>query len=128
LLPGSISTTDYGWLSAIGTSSPQPSGLRLGYFLASIPAAGLLFLVFFLEDFLGPISKGGAAQLNGLVVLLISFFGLVLFRVPIAFSMGLSSMITAWSMGLSLNVIMRNIFEGVNSFSLLAVPFFLLAA
>lgn len=65
--------------------------------------------------------------MNGLVVLLISFFGLVLFRVPIAFSMGLSSMITAWSMGLSLNVIMRNIFEGVNSFSLLAVPFFLLA-
>ncbi len=40
----------------------QPSGLRLGYFLASIPAAGLLFLVFFLEDFLGRFRKGGRAH------------------------------------------------------------------
>ena len=65
--------------------------------------------------------------MNELLLLIGAFFVLVLLRVPIAFAMGLSSVITAWYIGLPLNIVVRNIFEGVNSFTLLAVPFFLLA-
>lgn len=35
----------------------QPSGFRFGYFLASIPATGFLFLVFFFEELAGQIGK-----------------------------------------------------------------------
>ncbi|HJV62957.1 MAG TPA: TRAP transporter large permease [Albitalea sp.] len=61
------------------------------------------------------------------VVLLGSFFALMLVGVPIAYSLGLASLIAAWWIDLPLDAVMIQIAAGVNKFSLLAIPFFVLA-
>ncbi len=63
-----------------------------------------------------------------LVVFLISLFGFILLTVPIAFALFLTALVlgivmNAWSPAL----IVQNIFRGVDSFPLMAIPFFLLA-
>jgi len=60
-------------------------------------------------------------------VLLGSFFALVLIGVPIAYALGLSSLFAALWIDLPLDAVMIQIASGVNKFSLLAIPFFVLA-
>ncbi|MFN7634815.1 MAG: TRAP transporter large permease subunit, partial [Acetobacteraceae bacterium] len=48
--------------------------------------------------------------------------------VPVAIAMGLSSIAAVTAQGLPLVAISQRIFAGIDSFPLLAVPFFLLAA
>ena len=55
------------------------------------------------------------------------FLCLVLFNIPIAFSMGICSLIYLLSAGLNPVVISLRIFTTLDSFTLLALPFFLLA-
>lgn len=62
-----------------------------------------------------------------LLLAFLCFFILVLLGVPIAFSMGLGAIISILSNDLPLALISQRLFSGINSFSLLAIPFFMLA-
>ena len=60
-------------------------------------------------------------------VLLGSFFLLMVIGVPIAYSLGLAALVGALWIDLPLDAVMIQIASGVNKFSLLAIPFFVLA-
>ena len=60
-------------------------------------------------------------------VLLGSFFVLILIGTPVAYAMGISALIGAWWIEIPLDAVMIAIANGVNKFSLLAIPFFVLA-
>ncbi|HBF36220.1 MAG TPA: hypothetical protein DDW50_02750 [Firmicutes bacterium] len=61
------------------------------------------------------------------LLLLGSFALLMLIRLPIAFAIGVSTIITTFYLGIPLQVIAQGMVKGVNSFVLLAVPFFIVA-
>ncbi len=61
------------------------------------------------------------------LVLLGTFFVLMMIGVPIAYSLGLSALVGALWIDLPLDAVMIQIASGVNKFSLLAIPFFVLA-
>ncbi|MES2718198.1 MAG: TRAP transporter large permease [Pseudomonadota bacterium] len=61
------------------------------------------------------------------LVLLGSFFALMLLGMPIAYAMGLAALVGALWIDLPLDAVMIQIASGVNKFSLLAIPFFVLA-
>lgn len=60
-------------------------------------------------------------------LLLGSFFLFILLRVPIAFALGISSILTAIFLDIPLVTILQGIVGGINVFVLLAIPFFILA-
>ncbi|HRH04525.1 MAG TPA: TRAP transporter large permease subunit, partial [Burkholderiaceae bacterium] len=60
-------------------------------------------------------------------VLLGSFIILMIFGMPVAYALGLSALIGAWWIDLPYDAVMIAIAGGVNKFSLLAIPFFVLA-
>ncbi|WP_156291811.1 TRAP transporter large permease [Oceanobacillus salinisoli] len=60
-------------------------------------------------------------------VLLGSFLVLILCRVPIALALILSSLATGIYMDIDLSAIIQRMVAGLNSFSLLAIPFFIIA-
>ncbi len=62
-----------------------------------------------------------------ITLLLVSFLLLILLRTPIAFALGISSVITAIYLQVPLAVLAQGMVRGINSFSLLAIPFFILA-
>jgi tripartite ATP-independent transporter DctM subunit len=61
------------------------------------------------------------------LVLLGSFLVLILLGMPVAYAMGLSALIGGWWIDIPPDAIMIAIAGGVNKFSLLAIPFFVLA-
>jgi len=61
------------------------------------------------------------------LILLGSFFLLLLIRMPIAFSLALSSIFTAIYLGIPVASVFQRMVNGVNKVSLLAVPFFIFA-
>ena len=60
-----------------------------------------------------------------ILVLLGSFFVMVLLRFPIAYAVGLASVFCLLYMGLPLTTICQQMVKGISSFSLMAVPFFI---
>ena len=60
-------------------------------------------------------------------VLIGSFFALMMLGVPIAYALGIASLVGAWWIDLPLEAVMIQLASGVNKFSLLAIPFFVLA-
>ncbi|HHX24862.1 MAG TPA: TRAP transporter large permease subunit, partial [Thermoanaerobacterales bacterium] len=63
-----------------------------------------------------------------LAVLVFSFLVLLILGVPIAFSMVISTMFSLFVIGtIPLQVIVQRMTSGINSFPLLAIPFFILA-
>jgi tripartite ATP-independent transporter DctM subunit len=62
-----------------------------------------------------------------LSILFVSLFGLMLLRVPIAFALALSSFAYILYAGLPPVLLMHNMVNGMDSFPLLAIPFFILA-
>ena len=62
-----------------------------------------------------------------MLILLGSFFALMLIGVPIAYSLGLAAVAGALWIDIPLDAVMIQIASGVNKFSLLAIPFFVLA-
>jgi tripartite ATP-independent transporter DctM subunit len=60
-------------------------------------------------------------------VLLGSFFLLMILGLPVAYALGLSALIGALWIELPLDAVMIQLASGVNKFSLLAIPFFVLA-
>src|SRR5512137_2080029 len=67
------------------------------------------------------------ADILGITLLLGSFFLLLALRMPIAFALGISSVLTAWHLGLPLMIVFQQMCKGLNSFSLMAIPFFIVA-
>lgn len=63
----------------------------------------------------------------GIIILLGGFLGLMALRVPIAFALGLSSLATAWYLGVPSLFVAQRMVNGLYSFTFLAVPFFILA-
>lgn len=60
-----------------------------------------------------------------ILILLGTFFGMVILRFPIAYAVGLSSVFCMLFQGSSLNDVCRLMVKGISSFSLMAVPFFI---
>lgn len=60
-------------------------------------------------------------------ILLVSFFVLLLIRIPVALCLVVSSILTGWYMHIPLEVIGQHMLNSLNSFSLLAIPLFILA-
>lgn len=65
--------------------------------------------------------------MTGILVLAISFVVLLLIGFPVALVLAGSTLITMWYLDISLATIVPNMVQGVNSYTLLAVPFFILA-
>ena len=59
-----------------------------------------------------------------LTILAVSFFGLLILGVPVAFAIGLSAICTILYEGLPLGVLFQQMMSGMNVFSFLAIPFF----
>ncbi len=64
--------------------------------------------------------------MSPLVVLILAFFALIALRVNIGFSLILSSAIVILMEGLPLISVANQMFAGIDSFTLLAIPFFML--
>ncbi|MDV3429580.1 MAG: TRAP transporter large permease [Bacillota bacterium] len=62
-----------------------------------------------------------------IAILLISFFILLFLRVPISYCLGISAVLTAMYINIPLALLAQAMVRGINSFSLLAIPFFILA-
>lgn len=72
--------------------------------------------------------KGGkimSAESIAILILLGSFFLMVLLRFPIAYAVALASLFTLLYQGLPLTTIVQQMVKGISSFSLMAVPFFI---
>jgi TRAP-type mannitol/chloroaromatic compound transport system permease large subunit len=67
------------------------------------------------------------ADVLGITILVGSFFALLAIRVPVAFALGASSVLTAWYLDLPLMIVVQQMTRGLDSFSLMAIPFFILA-
>jgi TRAP-type mannitol/chloroaromatic compound transport system permease large subunit len=66
--------------------------------------------------------------MNVLTLFLTALFGFILLTVPIAFALFLTALVLALAMGAwSPALVIQNIFRGIDSFPLMAIPFFLLA-
>ena len=61
-----------------------------------------------------------------IIVLIGGFFLLLMIRVPISFAMLLATIGSALITGTNLTVLVQQMISGVNNFSLLAIPFFIL--
>lgn len=66
------------------------------------------------------------ANTMAIIILLASFFIMIILRFPIAYAVGISSVLCLLYMGKSLAIVVQMMVKGVNSFSLMAVPFFIL--
>lgn len=64
---------------------------------------------------------------TAITILLGSFFLMVILRVPITFCLGISSILAGIYCNVSLPILAQAMVRGVNSFSLLAIPFFILS-
>ena len=62
-----------------------------------------------------------------ILILLAVFTLLCAIGVPVAYSLGLSALIAALWIDIPLEAVMLKISDGVDNFSLLAIPFFVLA-
>jgi len=62
-----------------------------------------------------------------IIILSASFVGLILLRFPISMVLTLASLFTALYLGIPLAVIGQRMIQGMNSYTLLAIPFFILA-
>ena len=62
-----------------------------------------------------------------LAVLIISFIVLLALRMPISFTLGISSLLTAFYLNIPIATLLQRMVSGVQNFSLMAIPFFILA-
>ncbi|MBV6656532.1 MAG: TRAP transporter large permease subunit, partial [Devosiaceae bacterium] len=62
-----------------------------------------------------------------LIVLFGSFFAALIIGVPVAFALGLSSLITVFYLELPPLIVFQRMGAGINVFALMAIPFFIYA-
>ena len=68
-----------------------------------------------------------ASESVAIIILLCTFFGFIAFRMPVAYAIGVSSVLTMMYLKLPLMQVVQLMVKGVFSFSLMAVPFFIIA-
>jgi len=61
------------------------------------------------------------------VILIGSFILFIALRFPIAYSLGISSVLTVMYLGMPIEMVAQNTVKGINAFSLMAVPFFIIS-
>ena len=61
------------------------------------------------------------------IILIVSFFALLAFNVPVMVSLGLSSVVALFVGGFSFDAISSTMSASISKFVLLAIPFFILA-
>lgn len=61
-----------------------------------------------------------------IAILSVSFFVLLLLRFPVALTLAISSMLTLWYLKIPIIIMAQQMIQGTNSYSLLAIPFFIL--
>src|SRR5436190_14373896 len=61
------------------------------------------------------------------LILIFSFFFFIIVGAPIAYAMGMAALVGAFWIGIPFEAVMIKITDGVSKFSLLAIPFFVLA-
>ncbi|HUX50356.1 MAG TPA: TRAP transporter large permease [Spirochaetia bacterium] len=66
-------------------------------------------------------------QTTAIILLLVLFGVLIVLRVSITFTLAFASLVTALYLHIPLMAIIQRMVQGVNSFSLLAIPFFIIA-
>lgn len=64
-------------------------------------------------------------QSMAILILLGSFFIMILLRFPIAYAVALAALFSLWYEGVPLNIIAQQMVRGISSFSMMAVPFFI---
>ena len=69
-----------------------------------------------------------STDLIAVIILFGLFFVLMIIRIPIAFSLIFSSIVTAWYVGIPVTILFQKMISGLNSFTFLAVPFFIVGA
>lgn len=74
-----------------------------------------------------PIVQNFSREEGGRIVLFSSFVLFMMVRMPIAFCLSISSLLTAMYLNLPIMVIFQRMSAGINAFSLIAIPFFILA-
>lgn len=62
-----------------------------------------------------------------ILILIVTFFALIILSFPVAYAIGIASVVGMMYMGLNLQQIVQLMVKGVFSFSLMAVPFFIVA-
>jgi len=70
---------------------------------------------------------GGANEVIACWILLGSFLVLLLIRVPISFTLAISSLATIIYLRLPFQVVAQKMSDGMDTFALMAIPFFVLA-
>jgi tripartite ATP-independent transporter DctM subunit len=63
----------------------------------------------------------------GPVILLGSMLVLIVLGLPIAYAIGIAALVAAWWVGIPMEAVLLKVSDGVDNFSLLAIPFFVLA-
>jgi tripartite ATP-independent transporter DctM subunit len=64
--------------------------------------------------------------MDPVILIFVVFIGLLILGVPIAFALGISSLVIIVSEGLPLSIFAQRMYQSLDSFVMLAVPFFLL--
>src|SRR5258706_3684319 len=75
----------------------------------------------------GPDGRTGGGRLMDAFTLIGSLLLLIAMGVPVAYALGLAALVGAWWVDIPFEGVMIKISEGVNRFTLLAIPFFVLA-
>ena len=127
-------------LETMGQSLAALPWMPVGLTYLPLPIGGCDHLLFVLEKLVfgaqhaargGPLRPRTKIAERGLImdafVLLGSFMLLILIGMPVAYSLGLAALIGALWIDMPLDAVMIQIASGVNKFSLLAIPFFVLA-
>lgn len=65
------------------------------------------------------------ANTAAIAILLVSFLIMIVLRFPIAYAVGISSILCFLYMGIPISTVCQQMVKGINSFSLMAVPFFI---
>ena len=61
-----------------------------------------------------------------IAILTVSFFVFLILRFPVALTLAISSMLTLWYLKIPVIIMAQQMIQGTNSYSLLAIPFFIL--
>jgi C4-dicarboxylate transporter, DctM subunit len=62
-----------------------------------------------------------------MTVTIIAFLGLILIGTPIVFALGVSAALTLYISGVPMSIVSQRIFAGLDSFTIMAIPFFVFA-
>jgi len=87
----------------------------------------LLFLIDILFFFHFPFVENLSRNAKGSFLLLINFFLTMMIGLPISITLGFSALLTAVYLNIPPMIIFQRMSAGINSFSLTAIPFFILA-